>query len=95
MRIGRMFAAAAFAVVLGGPHGVWADDTIVVAGPVTWITQDAIEVGGRRGLINSQTAIMSDGHPISVTSISRGVMAELELDASGHALEIDVHGVRE
>jgi len=95
MSIGRILAAAAFAAVLGVPHGVWADETIMVVGPVTWISQDAIEVNGRRGLINSQTDIRSDGHHITAASITRGMLAQLELDASGHALEIDVHGVRE
>ena len=95
MRIGRILAAAALVASLGVAHGVWADETRIVNGTVGWITQDAIEVAGTRGLINSQTDIRSDGSPVAVTSITRGMLAELEVDSSGHALEIQVHGVRE
>ena len=95
MGIGRIFAAVVLAAVLGVPHGVWADETIMVTGPVTWVSQDAIEVGGHRGLITTATDIRSDGHRVTLASIARGMIAQLELDASGHALEIDVHGVVE
>ena len=87
--------ALALTVLAAGRVARAQDETFTVSGPISWVSEDAIEVGGRRGLIDASTDIRSDGRSISVASLHRGMTAEMELDASGHALEIRVSGVAE
>jgi len=67
----------------------------VVGGTITWISQDAVEIDGRRGIIEPSTDFRSDGHRIALSSIQKGMPAEMEVAADGIVLEIRVNGVVE
>jgi hypothetical protein len=83
------------ALVLTAPTTVRGGDVTTVFGSVTFVSKDAIEVDGRRGLITSATSVTSDGHPVSPVSLQVGMPAELEMDPAGNALEVRVKGAVE
>jgi hypothetical protein len=72
-----------------------AGDVTEVSGSVGYVSKDVVEVGGRRGLITNATSIVSEGHPISISSVQVGMQAELEIDPAGEALELRVKGAVE
>lgn len=72
-----------------------AADVTTVAGSVTYVTPQVVEVGGRRGLIESSTAITSEGRAVSIAAVQVGMPAELEIDPAGRALELRVKGAVE
>lgn len=92
-----MHCIVALALVAGtfAPGLAAAAEVTSVAGSVTYVTTTVVEVGGRRGLIDSATAITSDGRAVSLGAIQLGMPAELEIDASGRALELRVKGAVE
>ena len=96
-RIGMMqrIVGLAAALVLFGPARVRAEDVTTVVGSVTYVSEDVVEVDGRRGLITNVTSFSSDNHPISKGSIHLGMMAEMEMDPAGVALEVRVKGAVE
>ena len=75
----------------GGPGR----DVTTVAGSVTWVSTDVVEVAGRRGMIVPGTSITSDGHAVSLGAVQVGMPAEMEIDPSGAALEVRVKGAVE
>jgi len=79
--------------VIAGPAR--AADVTTVAGAVTYITPQVVEVAGRRGLIESSTAITSEGRAVSIAAVQVGMPAELEIDPAGRALELRVKGAVE
>jgi hypothetical protein len=72
-----------------------ADDVTTVAGAVTWVSTDVVEVAGRRGMITTATSITSEGRGVSLASVVVGMPAEMEIDPSGEALEVRVKGAVE
>jgi hypothetical protein len=72
-----------------------AGDVTVVSGRVSYVSKDVVEVDGRRGLINAATSIVSDGHPVSLDSVHVGMFADMEIDPSGDALQVEVKGAVE
>jgi hypothetical protein len=70
-------------------------ETFHYVGTVDFISQDAVEVSGHRGLVGTQTSFVSDGHPVAPTSIHPGQQGDLEVDSDGRALELRVTGVVE
>jgi hypothetical protein len=87
--------ALAAALVMAAPATVRAGDVTTVVGSVTFVSKDAVEIDGRRGLITSATSVNSDGHPVSPLSIQVGMPAEMEMDPAGNALEVRVKGAVE
>ncbi|HZR82077.1 MAG TPA: hypothetical protein VFD92_13355 [Candidatus Binatia bacterium] len=71
------------------------DDTHQVSGVITWISEDAVEVGGQRGLFEDSSDVRSDGRPVSRASVRAGMPAQMETDAAGRVLELRVNGVVE
>lgn len=86
---------AAGLLLLPFPARSLASDVTVVAGRVSYVSQNVVEVDGRRGLINAATTITSDGHAISLDSVRVGMFAEMEIDPSGDALQVEVKGAVE
>lgn len=72
-----------------------AEEPTVVSGTISFVSEDAVELGGQRGIIDSSTDVRSGGHPISAAALRRGMRGTMELDAAGRALEIEVTGVVE
>lgn len=91
----RCIVGLAMAVGLALPSFAPAADVTIVNGPVTFVSSEVVEVGGRRGLIGPGTSIMSDGRTVSLASVVVGMPAELEVNSSGQALEIRVKGAVE
>jgi hypothetical protein len=87
--------AIALAATVSGPTCGWAAETTTVSGAVTWISQDAVEVGGQRGTLGEGSDIRSDQHTVSWSSIRVGMPASMETDAAGRVLELRVSGVVE
>jgi len=87
--------AAALAAAVSGPIRAWASETTIVAGAVTWISEDAVEVAGQRGILGEGSDIRSDQHTVSWSSIRVGTPATMETDAGGRVLELRVTGVVE
>ena len=87
--------AAALAAVVSGPVKARASETTTVAGAVTWISADAVEVAGQRGMLGEDSDIRSDQHTVSWASIRVGTPATMETDAAGRVLELRVTGVVE
>lgn len=90
-----MHCIVGFALVLGMIEPSAAADVTTVAGQVTYVSTEVVEVAGRRGLFATDTAITSDGRAISLGAIQVGMPAELEIDPSGRALELRVKGAVE
>jgi hypothetical protein len=94
----RTGLAVAAMVILAGfwPSPAGADeDVTTVVGSVTWVSQDAVEVAGQRGILSSATDVRSDHHPVSRASIRVGMPASMEIDSGGRVLELRVTGVVE
>jgi hypothetical protein len=94
-RMMRCIAMLALALASLGAATAGAAEVVQVAGSVTYVSTDVVEVAGRRGLIVPTTAITSDGREVSLAAIQVGMPAELEIDASGRALELRVKGAVE
>lgn len=73
----------------------WAGDPMLISGTISWVSESAIEINGFRGMIDESTDIRGEGGAASVASLRRGMPAEMELDDSGHALQIRATGVVE
>lgn len=95
LRTAMMRCIVAIALAFVCTSVVEAADVTMVSGQVTWVSPDAVEVAGRRGMISSRTSITSDGRSVSVSSIQVGMPAELEIDPAGQALELRVKGAVE
>ena len=91
----RIAALALALLVVLAAASARAGEVTQVAGTVTYVSRDVVEVAGRRGLIVAGTSIVSDGRAVSINAITVGVPAELELDAAGRALELRVKGAVE
>jgi hypothetical protein len=91
----QRIAALALALVVTAGARAWAAEVTQVAGTVTFVSTDVVEVAYRRGLIVDSTAISSDGREVSLAAIQVGMPAELEIDSSGRALELRVKGAVE
>jgi hypothetical protein len=94
-RMMQCIAMLALALASLGTAPAGASEVVEVAGSVTYVSTDVVEVAGRRGLIVTSTSITSDGRSVSLASIHVGMPAELEIDASGRALELRVKGAVE
>lgn len=66
-----------------------------VSGALAWVSEDAVEIGSTRGLLTSESSIVSRGRQVSIGSLRRGMPATMELDAAGRVLELRVKGVVE
>ena len=87
--------AAALALATLAPWAARADEVTTVTGAVTFVSTQVVEVDGRRGLLQSDTSITSDGRAVSLAAVQVGMPAELEIDPSGQALELRVKGAVE
>jgi len=66
------------------------------SGRITFVSQDVVEVGGKRLLVTPESHLMSQGRSISIGSLQRGMqVAEAEFDDAGQIIELDVNGVVE
>ena len=83
------------AIGMALPASAPAADVTVVSGAVTYVSSDAVEVAGRRGLIVPGTSITSEGREVSIRSVSVGMPGELEIGPDGKALELRVKGAVE
>ena len=92
----RQIRVAAFglALALGAATG-WAADPTIVAGRLTYISEKAIEVDGRRILLTPESGAISQGRPVSVKSLRPGALAEAEIDEVGRLIELRVNRVVE
>jgi hypothetical protein len=94
----RCIVAIALAtLVLSAPATSRAQEESVttVAGGVTWVGTEAVEVNGRRALVTQETTITSEGRSVSLASVRVGMPAELEMDDGGRAIELRVTGAVE
>ena len=87
-------AALAVAASISTPPSR-ADETTTVFGAITYISADAVEVAGQRGLLVNGADIRSDERTVSWTSIRVGMPASMETDSAGRVLELRVSGVIE
>ena len=69
----------------------FAADTRTIAGRITYVSKDALEVEGRRILITPESSVISQGRPISRKSLRRGSFAEAEVDPAGRLIELRVN----
>jgi hypothetical protein len=72
-----------------------AADVTTVAGVVTYLSSEVVEVSGRRGLIGPGTTIFSEGRQVSIAAVHVGMPAELEIGSTGQALMLQVKGAVE
>jgi hypothetical protein len=91
----RCIVALAMLTIIMLPYVASAAEVETARGAVSWVSPDAVEVGGRRGLVTPATSITSEGREISIASVVVGMPAELEIDAGGRALELRVQGAVE
>jgi hypothetical protein len=89
-----LLATALAGASLLTPRLVTAEST-EVAGTVSWISEDAVEVGGKRGLFAPGSDVRSGGVPVAKSSVRPGMPAEMEVDDGGRVLELRVMGVVE
>ncbi len=96
-RFRQTLLAAAVASAVWGATAEWSasSETSTVSGPITWISADAVEVAGRRGVFAAESDIRSDEHTVSWSSIRTGMPASMETDSAGRVLELRVTGVVE
>ena len=66
-----------------------------VFGQITYVAADAVEVSGRRGVLTSESSVVSDGRSVAPGSLHPGMPAEMEVDPVGRILELRVTGVVE
>jgi hypothetical protein len=95
LRSGILAVALAAALFGGVLPAIAQDEPVRVVGTVTWISEDAVEVAGRRGIFEPGSDVRSDGRTVSKASVRPGMAAEMELDAAGRVLELRVSGVVE
>jgi len=91
----RRIVTLAMLAALLSPWPAPAAELVTAQGMVSWVSQESVEVGGRRALLTPTTAITSDGREVSLASVQVGMPAELEIDAAGRALELRVKGAVE
>lgn len=94
-RVMRCIVALAATLGMATASAAMAAEVITVAGAVTYVSDEVVEVAGHRGLIVPGTSISSEGREVSITSVRVGMPAELEVDASGRALDLRVKGAIE
>ena len=83
--------ALALPVAIGSAS--WAD--VRATGQVSYVSEDAIEIGGKRILLTPESLLMSGGREVSAASLRRGMSAEAEVDDAGRLIELQVNGVVE
>lgn len=87
--------ALGIAALSSGLEPARASDPRTVSGAVEFVSEDAVEVAGQRGVVAESTDVRSDGRSISLASVRRGMAATMELDDAGRILELRVSGVVE
>ena len=88
----RHFAALIVSLALSlAVSQAFAADTRTIAGRITYVSKDALEVEGRRILITPESSVISQGRPISRKSLRRGSFAEAEVDPAGRLIELRVN----
>ena len=91
--------AVAFSAAVFGGLGARASadpgDPVTVEGSITWVSDDAVEVNGERGLLEPTSDVRCDGRSISRSSIHVGMPASMEMDPAGQILELRVEGATE
>ena len=83
--------AATLALAIGSPSQA----QVLASGSLSYVSEDAIEVDGRRILLAPDSILMSGGRQVSVASLRRGMPAEAEIDDAGRLIELEVNGVVE
>lgn len=87
--------SAAVSLGLGARASADAGDPVIVEGSITWVSDDAVEVNGERGLLEPSSDVRCDGRSISRSSIHVGMPASMEMDPAGQILELRVEGATE
>lgn len=64
-------------------------------GVVTYLSEAAVEIGGKRMLLTPDSHVTSGGRVISLGSLRRGMVAEADYDEAGRLIELRVNGVVE
>lgn len=85
--------ALALGIVLAIGSAASAD--IQTSGRITYVSPDALEINGKRVLVTSESYISSSGREVSVTSLRRGMFAEVEIDDAGQLIALEANGVVE
>lgn len=93
--LGQVLTVVLFWALFLVPQAQAQENLRTVEGEITYVTANAVEVAGVRGLLGPRSSILSSGREITVHSIRRGMSARMELDAAGRVLELRVAGVVE
>ena len=91
--VGSKALALALGIVLAIGSAAWAD--IQTSGRITYVSSDALEINGKRVLVTQESYISSSGRQVSVTSLRRGMFAEVEIDDAGQLIALEANGVVE
>lgn len=83
----------ALGIVLAIGSAAQAD--IQTQGIITFVSADALEINGKRVLVTPDSYISSSGRKVSVTSLRRGMFAEVEVDDAGQLIALEANGVVE
>lgn len=88
-----VFAGVLGAVFMGSATSVGAE--VRAHGSVSYVSEDAIEIGDHRALLTPESLVMSNGREISSASLRPGMRGMAEIDDGGRLLELHVNGVVE
>ena len=93
--VAAVLLSAAASVGLAAPASADPGDPVTVEGSITWVSDDAVEVNGQRGLLEPSSDVRCEGRSISRSSIHVGMPASMEMDPAGQILELRVEGATE